>query len=104
MSVKVTVVRRAAPGGVHCVKIESHGARGSWYLIRQVSCEIGGKAWVVLRLGAAEPYHVRIAAPEGDQCDCLGFLSHGKCRHVSATRALIALEDGTCSVVLNAGD
>jgi hypothetical protein len=64
---------------------------------REIPCEIGGRAFMVLRqtltaLGG-EPdivngltYHVRISDQEGDSCDCLGWLKWGKCKHVEHMR------------------
>jgi hypothetical protein len=85
--------------GVRCVKITS-GSVSSWYLVTEIGCDVGGRGWTVLRLGAAEPYHVRIAAPDGDHCDCLEHTSHSRCKHVAVIRGLMSLEDGSCAVTL----
>lgn len=89
----VAVVRRAgADDGVSVLRVATDGGKGNLYLVKEVSCQVGGRGWVMHRLGAAEPYHVRVGDPSGDDCDCRGFLAHGRCRHVRALRVLTGLD------------
>ncbi len=62
--------------------------RLSYYVFDEIACEIGGRGYAVHRLGLGDLYHVRIGAPEECSCECLGFLAHGRCKHVLALGAL----------------
>lgn len=62
------------------------------YVFKEIPCEIGGRAFAVHRLGLANLYHVRIGAPRDCSCECLGFLRHGRCKHIQALSALIGHE------------
>src|SRR5947208_13144700 len=77
----------AADGvGVFCI---STGWESQFYTVVEIPCEIGGRGFVVHRLGMGTVYHVRIAAPSENSCECLGFLRWGRCKHVLGLRALI---------------
>lgn len=43
--------------------------------------ELGGTAYSVCRLGAAESYSVRVVAYRAAECECWQFLRRGYCRH-----------------------
>ena len=59
------------------------------YTFREIRCDIGGRGFVVHRLGLGPAYHVRIGSPRESSCECLGYLSRGQCRHVLGLRALL---------------
>jgi len=62
-----------------------------FYVFREIACEIGGRAFAMHRLGLGTLYHVRVGGPSDCSCECLGFLAHGRCRHV---QSLLALTEG----------
>ena len=62
------------------------------YVMVEIPCEIGGRGFVVHRMGLGNVYHVRVGDPEDCSCECLGFLRHGYCRHVLGLLALIRHE------------
>jgi hypothetical protein len=72
--------------GVFCVRI---GAESTYYTAREVPCEIGGRGFAVHKLGMGPLYHVRVGDPADCSCECMGFLRHGYCRHLSGLRALV---------------
>jgi SWIM zinc finger len=43
-------------------------------------------------MGLANIYHVRIGKRTECACECLGFLRHGKCKHIQGLAALIGHE------------
>jgi hypothetical protein len=63
--------------------------RRTYYVFREIPCAIGGRGFAVHRLGLANLYHVRVGAPKDCSCECLGFLSRGRCKHVMGLAALI---------------
>lgn len=64
--------------------------RGStYYTLCEIPCDIGGRGFAVHRLGVGPLYHVRIGSPGQCSCECMGFLRHGKCKHVLGLLALI---------------
>lgn len=60
-----------------------------YYVFREIPCDIGGRGFAVHRLGLASLYHVRVGGPRESSCECLGFLSRGRCKHVLGLTALI---------------
>jgi hypothetical protein len=60
-----------------------------FYTLREIPCDIGGRGFVVHRLGLGNLYHVRIGEPEECSCECLGFLAHGRCKHIQGLLALV---------------
>ena len=59
------------------------------YVFGEIPCEIGGRGFIVHRLGLGSVYHVRIGDPRDCSCECLGFLSKGKCKHIHALLAIV---------------
>ena len=60
----------------------------NYYVFREIPCEIGGRAFELHRLGLGNLYHVRVGTRKECSCECLGFLNHGKCKHVLGLLAL----------------
>ena len=63
-----------------------------YYVFKEIACAIGGRGFAVHRLGLASLYHVRVGEPRESTCECLGFLSHGRCKHIQGLAALIGHE------------
>ena len=61
----------------------------SLYELFEIACEIGGRGFSVHRIGEDKLYHVRIAGRAESSCECLGYLAHGRCRHIFALQTLI---------------
>jgi hypothetical protein len=72
--------------GVFCV---TAGGRSSFYTLHEIPCFIGGRGFAVHRLGLGTLYHVRVGRPQDCSCECLGFLSRGRCRHILGLLALV---------------
>jgi hypothetical protein len=72
--------------GVFCVK---DGEAAVNYAFREIPCDIGGRGFAVHRLGLGHLYHVRIGSREDCSCECLGFLAHGRCKHIQALLSLM---------------
>lgn len=64
------------------------GRKSSFYVFREIPCEIGGRGFVVHRMGLGPLYHVRIGSPRECSCECMGFLSKSKCKHITALLAI----------------
>lgn len=60
----------------------------TWYVFQEIPCEIGGRAFAMHRIGLATLYHVRVGDPVDCSCECLGFLSKGRCKHIQGLVAL----------------
>ena len=75
--------------GVFCVKL---GEKQQYYTFREIPCEIGGRGFILHRLGLGTPYHVRVGKPAESSCECLGFLRHGHCKHIAALDTLLKNE------------
>jgi hypothetical protein len=73
--------------GVFCI---AAGGKSQFYAVREIPCEIGGRGFAVHRLGMGTLYHVRVGKPEDCECECLGWLRWGKCKHVAGLLALVA--------------
>jgi hypothetical protein len=71
--------------GVFCI---TAGQRASFYTFREIPCAIGGRGFAVHKLGLGTLYHVRVGRHSECSCECLGFLRHGKCRHVQGLLTL----------------
>jgi hypothetical protein len=63
-----------------------------FYVFKEIACEIGGRAFSVHRMGLADRYDVRIGKRSETSCECLGFLRHGRCKHVQGLAALVGHE------------
>lgn len=72
--------------GVFCVSVAGHS---TWYTLREIACEIGGRGFEVHRLGLGNLYHVRVGRREDCSCECPGFLYRSYCRHVLGLLALV---------------
>ena len=83
----IRLVRRPGPCGVGVFSITER-RQTIYYVFREIPCDIGGRGFEVHRLGLANLYHVRVSAAD-DSCDCLGFLSRGRCKHAQGLAALI---------------
>ncbi len=84
-------IRLVRPPGVDgiavvCITI---GKQTTFYTLREIPCEIGGRGFAVHRTGLGTLYHVRVGAPEDCSCECLGYLRHGYCRHLLGLQALM---------------
>lgn len=84
----INLVRPPDRHGVAVFRVTA-GAQTSFYTMREIRCDIGGRGFAVHKLGLGELYHVRVGRPSECSCECLGFLAHGSCKHVLGLRALI---------------
>jgi hypothetical protein len=84
----IRLVRPPTIDGIGVLRLSVRQTIG-FYTFREIPCEIGGRGFAVHRLGLGELYHVRIGRPEDCGCECLGFLRHGRCKHI---QGLLALE------------
>jgi hypothetical protein len=75
--------------GLMCI---SDPRQTSYYAFHEIPCQIGGRAFALHRLGLGRLYHVRVGAPPQCSCECMGFLRHGKCKHVLGLLALTGHE------------
>ena len=87
----IRLIRRPDRDGVGVLSIVNKG-QTQYYVFKEITCDIGGRAFVVHRLGLANLYHVRVGEPRDCSCECLGFLRHGHCKHVQGLAALIGHE------------
>lgn len=62
--------------------------QSTFYVFREIPCEIGGRGFEVHRLGLGTLYHVRVGESRDCTCECMGFLSKNRCKHVSGLIAL----------------
>jgi hypothetical protein len=72
--------------GVFCI---GAGTKSTFYTLHEIPCDIGGRGFAVHRLGLGQLYHVRVGNRAECSCECLGFLRHGRCRHVQGLLALV---------------
>ena len=59
------------------------------YAFHEIRCDIGGRGFALHRLGLGTLYHVRVGNRTDSSCECMGYLRHGRCRHLHALRSLI---------------
>jgi len=79
--------RSPAVDGIGVLRM-TQGEESIYYTLCEIPCEIGGRGFAVHKLGLGQLYHVRIGTPDECSCECLGFLAHGKCKHVEGLLAL----------------
>ena len=84
----IRLVRSPAKDGVGVFSVTAAN-QTVFYTLHEIPCEIGGRGFVVHRLGLGHLYHVRVGRLVDCSCECLGFLRHGYCRHISGLLALI---------------
>lgn len=72
--------------GVFCLTV---GDEATYYAVREIPCEIGGRGFAVHKLGMGTLYHVRAGAVEDCSCECKGFLRWSHCKHVRGLLALV---------------
>jgi hypothetical protein len=84
----IRLVRSPALDGIGAFQV-SAGTESAFYTFREIACEIGGRGFAVHRMGVGRLYHVRAGRPEDCSCECLGFLAHGRCKHVLGLLALM---------------
>jgi hypothetical protein len=84
----IALVRRPDRLGVGVFRLTLAG-KHQFYTFVELRCEIGGRGFAIHRLGLGTKYHVRVGDPADCDCDCLGFLRHGHCKHVLGLRALV---------------
>ena len=87
----IALVRSPTADGIGVFRI-TVGSEAQFYTFKEIRCDIGGRGFVVHRLGIGTVYHVRAGAAEDSSCECLGWLRHGHCKHVLGLRALIGRE------------
>jgi hypothetical protein len=83
----IRLVRTQAQGepGVFCVR---DGDKLAFYTFREIPCDIGGRGFAVHRLGLGSLYHVRVGSASECECECMGYLRHGQCKHIAGLLAL----------------
>lgn len=84
----IRLIQPPDPSGVGLFAI-SMKDRAQYYVFKEIPCEIGGRAFAVHRMGLANVYHVRVGSPTDTSCECMGFLRHGRCKHIQGLAALI---------------
>jgi hypothetical protein len=80
--IRAGVVRPLDAAGVGVVKLD-----GRLYLVAAVPCDVGGRGFSASRIGSGFVYHVRVGAET--ECECLGFLRWGRCKHTTALESLM---------------
>lgn len=84
----IRLVRSPHVDGIGVLRITT-GNHLDWYTFGEIRCDIGGRGFAIHRLGLGNLYHVRVGTPEECSCECLGFLRHGRCKHILGLRALM---------------
>ena len=84
----IQLIRSTKIDGIGVLRIAVDN-ESAFYTFHEIPCDIGGRGFAVHRLGLGELYHVRVGNPSDCSCECLGFLRHGRCKHVSGLLALI---------------
>ena len=84
----IRLIRRPDDNGVGVFSIADK-RETYFYAFKEIPCDIGGRGFVVHRLGLANLYHVRVGEPMETSCECMGFLAHGNCKHAQGLAALI---------------
>ncbi len=93
----VRVMFALPTAGEYAVRIEERGPRSSnesWYFVQIIPSAWGfGVRWEKWTVsgGDGTAYEANVGDNDGPPCcSCKGFEAHGHCRHVEATRALLA--------------
>jgi hypothetical protein len=84
----IRLIRQPGPDGVGIFAITARRL-ATTYVFREIPCDIGGRGFAVHRLGLGNLYHVRIGTPRDCHCECLGYLRHGRCKHILGLTALV---------------
>ena len=84
----IRLVRPPGDDGIAILCLTT-GDEATFYTLCEIPCEIGGRGFALHRTGLGTLYHVRIGTPEECDCDCMGFLRHGHCKHVLGLLALL---------------
>ncbi|MFQ3651449.1 MAG: SWIM zinc finger family protein [Gemmataceae bacterium] len=84
----IRLIRPPDPNGVAIVCLRD-ADQATFYTLCEIPCEIGGRGFALHRTGLGTLYHLRIGTAEECDCDCLGFLRHGHCKHVLGLLALL---------------
>lgn len=87
----IRLLRRPGRDGVGLMAI-SKGRLTTYYVFKEIACEIGGRAFALHRLGLGNLYHVRVGTATECSCECMGFLHHRKCKHILGLLALTGHE------------
>lgn len=85
------LLRAPSESDVGLLALSAKG-KTAFYVFREIPCLIGGRGFVMHRLGLGPVYHVRVGTREQCSCECLGFYRHGKCKHIQGLLALIGHE------------
>ncbi len=85
-TIRLVRLPSAAGAGILCI---TKDRRGQFYVFREIRCDIGGRGFAIHRLGLSTLYHVRVGRPAECSCECLGFLRHGRCKHIQGLSALM---------------
>ena len=85
----IALVRSPTADGIGVFRI-TVGAEAQFYTFKEIRCDIGGRGFVVHRLGLGTVYHVRVGHRDESSCECLGWLRHDHCKHVLGLKALAA--------------
>lgn len=85
----ITIIR-TLPGSV-LFTFQETAKLVAWYLAVEVEAEFD-RAFLVRRLASQRRYHARRSEKGWWTCECLGFLSSGRCRHSLALDKVIRAE------------
>jgi SWIM zinc finger len=87
----IRLLRSPGPGAAGLMAITNQ-RKTNYYAFNEIPCEIGGRAFALHRLGLGNLYNVRVGRSADCSCECLGFLQHGRCKHVMGLLALTGHE------------
>jgi hypothetical protein len=87
--IRVCVRPSAGAPGVIRIKVGAEDAID--YLLRELPCEFGSRAWQLAKIGAnagkGETYAVLLDG-QGGSCECRGYLRWGRCKHQDGLKVL----------------
>jgi hypothetical protein len=84
----IRLLRAPTPNDVGLLALTAN-RKTAFYVFKEIPNQIGGRGFVMHRLGLGPVYHVRVGAPAECSCECLGFYRHGKCKHIQGLLALV---------------